>query len=356
MPRTIALPFLFIIAIAITFSACDCASPMKERAIGENDVITVIADSAVFEELRPALENAFGKFIFTPQREAWFRLRHAGIDGLELHKREKNILFLAPIDHPDPTASYLRRALDSTVQALVRNDSANVIIKRDVWYEDQLVMYLTGSSKESLENAIVGNADRLLYYFKNAWDERERTHMLGLSRESDIEERMNERYNWSLALIKGWFVGKDSAAYGSVVFRRQSPMDSERWVMVHWMDTTDTELLTSAFLLKKRNALTEVLYRTYDDKAWMTVDTTNHLQFDEVNFHGQFAIRMSGLWQMSDHSMGGPFISYLFYHEGHRRVYLLDGAVFAPRYEKKKLIQDVDIILQTFRTSPLRPS
>ena len=86
------------------------------------------------------------------------------------------------------------------------------------------------------------------------------------------------------------------------------------------------------------------------------MDTTHYLQFDEVNFQDRFAIRMKGLWRMSDYSMGGPFVSYLFYDEQQRRIYFVEGSIFAPRYEKKKLIQDIDMIIKSMRTVPLKGS
>jgi len=57
-----------------------------------------------------------------------------------------------------------------------------------------------------------------------------------------------------------------------------------------------------------------------------------------------------GLWRMKDGSMGGPFINYTFYDEPTKRIYMLDGSVYAPKYYKKKLIQQLDVLLRSFLT------
>jgi hypothetical protein len=57
-----------------------------------------------------------------------------------------------------------------------------------------------------------------------------------------------------------------------------------------------------------------------------------------------------GLWRMDDKSMGGPFINYTFYDEASKRIYMLDGSIYAPKYYKKRLIQQVDVLLQSFMT------
>jgi len=246
---------------------------------------------------------------------------------------------------------YMRSALDTSVQALVRKGTEHVFVKKDFWYREQTVMHLTGKSMQDLRNFMAENAQQLEFFFKQAWDERELARLRALPREEKIEERLLSEHGFTLAVIKSWFIAKDSAEIRSVLLRRQAPRESERWLMVHWLDTTNTALLTNEFAYQTRNRLTETLYRTYDDAAWVVVDSVNHLQFDEVNFQGRYAIRMKGLWRMSDYSMGGPFISYLFFDESQKRLYLVDGSVFAPRYEKRKLIQDIEVMIKSFRTA-----
>ena len=48
--------------------------------------------------------------------------------------------------------------------------------------------------------------------------------------------------------------------------------------------------------------------------------------------------------------MGGPFVNYVFYDEDTQRLYMLDGSVYAPKYYKRNLIQQMDVTLQSFRT------
>ncbi|WP_143714117.1 DUF4837 family protein, partial [Candidatus Kryptonium thompsonii] len=43
--------------------------------------------------------------------------------------------------------------------------------------------------------------------------------------------------------------------------------------------------------------------------------------------------------------------SYVFYDSTQKRISFLDGSIFAPRYEKKNLIFQIDAILHTFQTA-----
>ncbi len=346
--------FTMLAMLSLALLLASCGLENKDNAMGENDFITIIADSADFDAIEDVVENAFAQPLFTPQPESWFRYRRYDLGDLLDHKRERNILIIAPIDADNRMGEYMRAALDSSVSELVRAGEQHVFVKKDLWYRGQTVVHLTGRSLDELRNFMATNADQLEYYFKQAWDEREIERMWSLPREEDIEQRLMDEHEFSLAVIRGWFVAKDSAEINTVLLRRQAPAETERWLMVHWEETGNTALLTNEHALDTRNRLTEILYRTYDDSSWVVVDTVNHLQFDEVNFQDRYAIRMKGLWRMHDYTMGGPFVSYLFYDEAQGRIYFLEGSVFAPKYEKKKLLQDVDVMIKTFYTRQAR--
>ncbi|MBE0642777.1 MAG: DUF4837 family protein [Bacteroidetes bacterium] len=340
-----------VVLAALLLGVTSCGLDTKPEAIGENDVITIIADSSDYEDLADVIENSFGQPFFTPQPETWFTWQRYDLAELLNHKRDRNILIVAPLDATGRMGEYMRTALDSSVRELVNKGEEHVFVKRDLWYRGQTVVHLTGKSMQDLRDFMAANAQQLEYYFKQAWDERELARLRNLPRENDIEEKLLDEHGFSFTLIKSWFIAKDSSEINTVLLRRQAPKETERWLMVHWIDTTNTALLTNEFAFETRNRLTEGLYRTYDDAAWVVIDTANFLQYDEVNFLNRFAIRMKGLWRMSDYSMGGPFISYLFYDEAQKRIYFIEGSIFAPRYEKKKLIQDIDMVMKSMRTA-----
>ena len=95
--------------------------------------------------------------------------------------------------------------------------------------------------------------------------------------------------------------------------------------------------------------ITKLYYRSSDDKSYVEV-SDNYLTTMEENFNGKYALMTEGLWRMSDKSMGGPFVNYTFYDENTQRIYMLDGSIFAPKYYKKKLIQQLDVMLKSFLT------
>jgi hypothetical protein len=77
---------------------------------------------------------------------------------------------------------------------------------------------------------------------------------------------------------------------------------------------------------------------------------SDYYMSSEVNFKGRYAIFTQGLWEVNSKGISGPFINYTFLDEKANRLYMLDGSVFAPKYYKRNLIQQMDVLLQSFMT------
>jgi hypothetical protein len=131
----------------------------------------------------------------------------------------------------------------------------------------------------------------------------------------------------------------------------------ERFIFVHWIDSVENpyRLFNQVWIVEKRNEITQKFYRTTNDDAYVIIaddpESIKYLYFFPVNFNGRYAIRVQGLWRFNDFTGGGPFVSYIFYDEKQKRIYFIDGSIFAPRYEKKKLIIQIDALLHTFKTA-----
>lgn len=123
------------------------------------------------------------------------------------------------------------------------------------------------------------------------------------------------------------------------------PFRNERWIFVHWIETDNPSVIEKEWLIAKRNQLTGTYYGDDDiDLKFMPP------VYEEVDFLGRRAGKMSGLWKSEKEIRGGPFILYGFYDVITERIYLLDFSLFDPRLnkQKRKLIRDGEVILHTF--------
>jgi hypothetical protein len=296
--------------------------------------------------------------IYTPQPESLFIIvPEFDISKIDRLRRHKNLLFIASLDEPTYVGSYVRNMLDTASRELVMRDSAFLFIKKDVWANGQILMVLTAKDRETLVKRIIENRSDIYIYFRDEFFQRELDYIYSEGfNKVEIENSFWDRYGWKILVQHDYFVAIDSAEERFVWLRRMTPRDMERWIFIHWIDSVynPERFMTQGWIVKRRNEITRKFYRTIGDDAYVIIaddpESIKYLYFFPVNFNGRYAVRVQGLWRFNDFSGGGPFVSYIFYDEEQKRLYFIDGSIFAPRYEKKKLVIQVDALLHTFRT------
>lgn len=340
---------LFFLSLPLlTFILSSCAG--KKNATGSEDKIYVVADSLEFQVMASVLDSVFGKIIYTPQPEKSFELIRRDFYMLEDLKTLKNVIIMAPLNSNSIVSQYVNSILDSTVKQKVQADSEFVFNKYDLWAVNQLVMVLTAPDLEKLKNRMLQEKENLLYYFQKISNRRLAEGLYNDKYENkEAEAKFLNDYGWMIYVQTDFSVALNKPEDNFVWLRRAPNSEMERWVFVHWIENASPEFLNPDSIRKERNKITEKFYKTSDEKGYVQI-SEDFLTSSEVNFLGRYAILTQGLWEMSDRSMGGPFINYTFYDMKTRRVYMVDGSIYAPRYYKKALIQQVDVLLQSFMT------
>lgn len=332
--------------LLIFVAACNAKKP----AVGNEDDIIVFADSSEYYNLEGSLLTVFNKIIYTPQPENLFNLIRKDISELKKYQDKKNIIFIAPLNSQSDVSKYINGLLSKEVKDLVNSDSISVINKYNLWAENQLVMIITSPTIEKLNKNILKENENLLYYFQKISNERLFKSLYNSRYEQKkIEAKFLKDYGWMIYVQTDFFLALNKPEDKFVWLRRSPGTDMERWIFIHWIDNASPSLLNRDSICAIRNKLTEKYYRTSDDQSYVEI-SDDYKTTKEVNFLGRYALLTQGLWRMKDGSMGGPFINYTFYDQPTKRIYMLDGSIYAPKYYKKKLIQQVDVIMRSFLT------
>ncbi len=338
--------FLFLSASIIFLASCN----IKKPATGNEDDIYIFADSSEYYNLEAFLLTVFNKIIYTPQPENLFNLIRKDINTLDKYKNKKNIILIAPLNSQSDVANYINGILSDDVKKLVNSDSICVINKYNLWADNQLVMILTSPTIEQLNKNILKEHENLLYYFQKISNDRLFKSLYNSRYEQkNIEAKFLKEYGWMIYVQTDFLLALDKPEDKFVWLRRAPGTDMERWIFVHWIDNASPILLNLDSIYAIRNRLTKKFYRTTDDSSYVEI-SDDYITTREVNFLNRYALMTQGLWRMKDGSMGGPFINYTFYDEPSKRIYMLDGSIYAPKYYKKKLIQQLDVLLRSFLT------
>lgn len=340
---------LYIIFSIPIFCFLSCGKSEKPAG-GSEDEIYVVADSIEFAAVSMVLDSTFEKIICTPQPEKLFTLIRINPEQLDSYKTKKNILIVAPLNSNSVTSHFIHSSIDDAELEKVKNDNTFMIKKENLWAGGQLVMFLTAPSVQQLQSDILKSKDNLLFAYQKASDERLKSCLYNPKYENEsLEGKLLKKYGWIIYIPSDYKLALDIPKDNFVWLRRSPGDDMERWLFVHWIDHASPAFLNEDSINTIRNRVTRKYYRTVDDSAFVKIASDYYMP-NEVNFKGRYAIFTQGLWEMSTKKMDGPFINYTFFDEKTDRLYMIDGSVFAPKYYKRNLIQQMDVLLQSFMT------
>jgi len=115
-------------------------------------------------------------------------------------------------------------------------------------------------------------------------------------------------------------------------------------IAVYTYPYTSDSLLRPEALIAKRNEVMGKHITSVSDSG-MTVETLLPPEVMQVPFNGQYALEMRGLWKFPSPIMGGPFVSLTVVDEKRARVITVEGYVFAPKFDKRPYMHDIEAIV-----------
>ena len=348
-------------ACLFVFAGCSGESDYRPRAVGLDTEILVVADSLDWSgAIGEALRETVGQFISTlPAPERQFELRHAPLeteDDLETARRQKNVIFVAAFSDSTNEAEYIRNVFDPTAQQAIREEGGVAVSRENIFRRDQQVYYITGEDKEDVIEAIYSASEGVSRDFTRAARRRLTEEMFDRGRQVDVEEELATMYDFAVNVQHDYLVAVDTSDF--VWLRRILP-ETWRSVFVHFIDHANPELLSPEWIYDTRDSLARQ-YIQGNLGGWIEIDRreSRPLETKNINFLGRYGFETRGLWHMvgveegrkMEFGMGGPFITYTFYDQPTGRLYMIDGMVFAPGYNKREFLRQMEAIAYTFRS------
>ena len=368
--------FIAALALLIGLSGCDGVLTTSQEAVGQTGLLLVVADSATWNgPVGDAIRSELGKGLRTlPQPEPALTLQRQELTEAFFSQiqRQHSVLFVGPYNRPSSTGRFLRARLDDAGVAALERGARGIFYRPDLWAKNQMVVYATAPSDEALAAQIRENADEMRRAFDNVNRRRLTRDMFSRARQTDVEDRLMERHGFAVAVQHDYVVVRDTTfqtATGNagtfVRMRRIADSDSWRDMFVYYEDDPRLARLHPDSVLAVRNRLSRQFVRGSDDTTYIRIQDRfperRPIVTDTVNFNDRFALETRGTWYLADEEgraagMGGPFVNYAFYDEDSGRFYLIDGMVFAPRYDKREFLRQMEAIAYTFRTRGDEPA
>jgi len=354
------LMFSSLLVTMLFLTACESLE-YRPPAVGREGDVVVVMDSARWNgPLGDAVRTHVSPYLGTlPAPEREFALKQMTITSqsvLEGIQKQKNVIFVAPLSDESREAAFLRSRLDSTALSAIQGGQASVIPRRDLWRTGQQVIYVFGDTEESIMSELEARGTDIRYQFNTITRERVQVDMFEKGRQFDLEKGIEDKHDFSIRVQHDYFTSMDTTNF--VWLRRVVDSNSWRSLFVYYIDDFDPTNLTPEWVHAARDRITETNIRGNAD-GFVLIDYRRELITENIDFLGRFAYETRGLWHMVEENeqtgdlmefgMGGPFVNYTFYDDETRRLYMIDGMVFAPGYDKREFLRHMEVIAHTFR-------
>ena len=67
-----------------------------------------------------------------------------------------------------------------------------------------------------------------------------------------------------------------------------------------------------------------------------------------IKYRGRDFAQTRGYWEVYNDYMGGPFVSHSFYSPDGSEIIVAEAFVYAPRYDKRQYLRQVESLLYSF--------
>lgn len=220
-----------------------------------------------------------------------------------------------------------------------------VILRNDVWASPQCVIQVSAFDTESALALLNDNSEIIV----NALEQAERDRVINntlLYEEKSIAPQVREIMGGSPHFPSGYKLLKKTDDFIWIADEKQ--YTTQGVLIYKYPVTPGEEAFSRDNIIAHRNeALKENVPGMFEN-TYMT--TTEYIMptVSFMKYKGRDFAQTRGFWEVYNDYMGGPFVSHSFYSPDGKDVIVLDAFVYAPKYDKRQYLRQVESLLYSF--------
>lgn len=355
--KTVLRASLFLLITAIWLG---CDGDYRQKARGSFGQVVVMMDSAEFQsKTADAIRQTYGGWIQTiPGKPPRFDLQFRDFDNnqqLENLKRYRNLIIAAPVDDSSNVSRFVRALLSDEVEQEVKNGNAFAFPLNDKWYRDQWSMILTAPSDSVLAEKIFNSEETLTSGLEDKEFDRWISEIYERGEQLALEDSLWQTKGWKIRIQHDWVKNIDTTyTVGGeknhfLTMRRPLP-ENDRWFWAWWKEVKNINQVDDEWINAKRDSLTQQWIRGSRDSSYVTTAYNRPHETQSFRLNGDIVYETLGIWTMTHDAMAGPFANFTVYDRETGRLFMLEFAQFAPKYDKRRFVRQFRAMLRTFES------
>lgn len=328
MKRIIRLMAIALAALAMI----SCNSNKTRKALlpnisGKAGEVLVVIDKGYWEgAVGTTLRDSLAADCpYLPQREAMYNLVNVAPSGFgSMFQVHRNIIIVnISKDVTEP----------------------GVVFKQDAWAAPQCVIRINASDSEMAVQLIKENSGKIIKLLETA--ERDRViRNAKRYEELKLAPIVTEMVGGSPHFPSGYQLKKKTSDFIWISYDIQYVTQN---VLIYKYPVVEGENMLDLDNILEVNA--EVLKENVPgmfENTWMVTSPIIKPGIEYISYKGRDFAEIRGLWEVHNDFMGGPFVAHAFYSPDGKEVIVLEGFVYAPKYDKRHYLRQVESILYSF--------
>lgn len=229
----------------------------------------------------------------------------------------------------------------------IKNDilEPGVKLRYDVWASPQIVISIDAPTSTTAVELIKDNSKMMIA----ALEQSERDRLI------KNHKRYEER---SIApVVTGMIGGSPHFPSG---FKLKKKTDDFIWVsydiqyvtqgilIYKYPVTENEEMMDLDNILEKNHEILKENVPGMFEGTYMMTSTFARPSIEYLKYKGRDFAEIRGFWEVYNDYMGGPFVAHTFYSKDGKYMIFMEGFVYAPKFDKRLYLRQVESILYSF--------
>ena len=225
-----------------------------------------------------------------------------------------------------------------------QNATNGIVYKNNVWAQPQAVVQLNAADAAQALSLFKEAASTVAEFFEQC--ERDRIIANAkLYEEHALQAPVQKVTGGILHFPSGYRCRKYTDDFVWVADEKQY---TNQTVLVYKYPAGDPDVFTLPKIIEARNAAMQANVPGMFEGSYMTTSTAEEPTTRSLRYHGRDFMETRGFWEVQGDFMGGPFVSHSFYSPDGKDIIVLEAFVYAPRYDKRQYLRQVEALLYSF--------
>ena len=324
---------LSYLALAMALIAMvSCSESKRKQALlpnisGKAGEVIVVIDKGLWEgAVGTTLRDTLAcECPFLPQREPLYTLVNVAPGGFgQMFQVHRNIIIVnISSDVTEP----------------------GVIYRTDVWARPQCVIRINAADSETAVQLIKENSNRMRITLEQA----ERDRLIANARkyeELSLSPVVTSMVGGSPHFPAGYKLKKKTDDFIWISYDTEF---TTQGIFIYKYPVVEGEDMMSleSFLAENNKVLKENVPGMFDN-TYMMPSTFATPSIEYLKYKGRDFAQVRGFWEVYNDFMGGPFVAHAFYSPDGKEMIVLEAFVYAPKYDKRQYLRQVESVIYSF--------